>query len=255
MRNNKKLIVYIIIGIVILVIISVSIFAVVKSIKKEDEQPKEEPLDTESLEIAFKQPFSSEPSEYVRTQYNIEDFLVGKYKVQACVPNINVPQKEAVNINKEIQQLIVNSILKEAFYVQQYTTYHIEYETYMHGNILSLIIRCTIKGGENPRRIIVKTYNYDIENGEQVDLLEIINEEQKNDIQEKIMKKIEEENKKAEEIIKQGYNGYTRDKENEIYKVENANEFFIGNDNILYIVYAYGNQDYTDEMDLIMERL
>ena len=69
------------------------------------------------------------------------------------------------------------------------------------------------------------------------------------------MKKIEEENKMAEQIISQGYSAYIRDKEDEIYKIENATEFFIGNDNILYMVYAYGNQEYTDEMDLIMYKL
>lgn len=257
MKKNKKLIMYIAIGIAILLILFIVILVIAKNINKnrEKEISKEEVLDTERLEISFKQPFSSEPNEYVRTQYKIEDSSVGKYKVQACVPNINLAQREAENINQEIQQLIVNNILKEAFYVQQYTTYDIEYENYIYGNILSLVIRCTIKNGTNPRRVIIKTYNYDIEEGKQVKLLDIINEEQKNNLQDKILKKVEEANQKAEEIIKQGYNGYIREKESEIYKIENATEFFIGKDNILYIIYAYGNQNYTDEVDLIMEKI
>lgn len=256
MRKNKKLIMYIAIAIIAVLVISIVIFAVVKSMNQNKEkEPPEETIDEESLEILFKQPFSSEASEYVRTQYNIEDFSVGKYKVQASVPNLNLAQKEAENINKEIQQIIVNNILKEAFYVQNYTTYNIEYESFLNGNILSLVIRCTVKSGDNPRRIVIKTYNYDIENGKQVTLSDIVNVEQQKDLQNKIMEKIEKSNKKAEEIIKQGYTAYVRDKESSIYKIENATEFFIGNDNILYIVYAYGNQDYTDEFDLIMKKI
>lgn len=256
MRNNKRLIIYIAIAIVAILVISIVIFTVIKSMKKnKEEEVQEEPIDTESLEILFKQPFSSEATEYVRTQYNIEDFSVGKYKVQAKVPNLNLAQREAENINKEIQQLIVNNIIKEAFYVQKYTTYNIEYETFLNENILSLVIRCTIKSGDNPRRIVIKTYNYDIENGKQITIADITNIEQQMDLQNKITQKVEESNKKAEEIIKQGYTAYVRDVESSIYKIENATEFFIGNDNILYIVYAYGNQDYTDEFDLIMKKI
>jgi len=70
-----------------------------------------------------------------------------------------------------------------------------------------------------------------------------------------INKKIEESNAKAEQSINKGYNAYIRDAESSIYKIKNATEFFIGEDNILYIIYAYGNQEYTEQMDLIIYKL
>ena len=39
---------------------------------------------------------------------------------------------------------------------------------------------------------------------------------------------------------------------NHMYKVENTPDFFIGKDNHLYLVYAYGNNNYTSEVDLLI---
>ena len=63
--------------------------------------------------------------------------------------------------------------------------------------------------------------------------------------------------------IKQAYNNakiiaveygtlYERDLSSDIYKVENAENFFLTQDGNVYIVYAYGNNDYTNEMDIII---
>ena len=44
---------------------------------------------------------------------------------------------------------------------------------------------------------------------------------------------------------------FTRDTKSDIYKIENATEFFV-HDNNLYIIYAYGNDKITGEMDLVV---
>ena len=45
---------------------------------------------------------------------------------------------------------------------------------------------------------------------------------------------------------------FERDYTNDIYKVENTTEFFLGKDNFLYLIYAYGNDNYTSELDLVI---
>ena len=37
-----------------------------------------------------------------------------------------------------------------------------------------------------------------------------------------------------------------------MYNVENTTEFFLGKDNFLYLIYAYGNDNYTSELDLVI---
>ena len=38
----------------------------------------------------------------------------------------------------------------------------------------------------------------------------------------------------------------------EIYNINNVTEYFIGKDNALYIIYAYGNENNTNEMDVVI---
>ena len=45
---------------------------------------------------------------------------------------------------------------------------------------------------------------------------------------------------------------YIRDLTSDIYTVDNANGYFLGPDGKLYIVYAYGNGEYTSKMDIIL---
>ena len=45
---------------------------------------------------------------------------------------------------------------------------------------------------------------------------------------------------------------HERDLENPIYQVDNTTTFFLTQDGYVYIVYAYGNYDYTNEMDVII---
>ena len=49
-----------------------------------------------------------------------------------------------------------------------------------------------------------------------------------------------------------GYNLYPRNSNDEIYDIDNITEFFIGEDNALYVIFAYGNQNNTSEMDIVV---
>ena len=242
MLKNKKMIV--IISTAVIMVVAVIIIAVILLNKNKEKQNEynnviEESIDREKLEMEFKQPFSNNENEYVEIRQEVEQAKVGKYDVTAKIPKITIEEAEAEELNQEIYRLAA-SIINQATKADKYVKYDMEYITYLNRNVLSIVIRFTIKEGANPRRIIIKTYNYDIV---------------ENKIQEEINNKIEESNIRANQSISKGYTAYVRDTESKIYKIENATEFFIGNDNILYIIYAYGNQDYTDEMDLIMYKL
>lgn len=73
----------------------------------------------------------------------------------------------------------------------------------------------------------------------------------KNDVQNKIKSDIKNEEEKAQALIDLGYNVFTRNVDSDIYKIENSTEFFVNNNN-LYILYPYGNNDITSEMDLVI---
>ena len=63
--------------------------------------------------------------------------------------------------------------------------------------------------------------------------------------------KIQEEEQKSKDLSSMGYNIYTRDVNSDIYKIENSTEFYL-TPNALYIIYAYGNETDTSEMDMII---
>ena len=73
---------------------------------------------------------------------------------------------------------------------------------------------------------------------------------------ENIQTTINDEVKKAynnAKIIAENYGTlYERDLKSDIYNIEKTQNFFLTQDGYIYIVYAYGNNDYTNEMDIII---
>lgn len=49
-----------------------------------------------------------------------------------------------------------------------------------------------------------------------------------------------------------GYEVYTRNVDDEMYNLENTSNFLLGEKSHLYIIYAYGNNNFTSETDLII---
>ena len=60
------------------------------------------------------------------------------------------------------------------------------------------------------------------------------------------------DNKNENEKNEKSYNKYIRDINDSMYKVENTKVFFLGEGKALYIVYPYGNSNYTTELDLVI---
>ena len=73
-------------------------------------------------------------------------------------------------------------------------------------------------------------------------------------IQGEINKVVEENARQSQSLIDLGYNVYERNLSDEMYKIENVDNFFYGPNGNLYIIYAYGNNSYTSELDIIQIR-
>ena len=48
-----------------------------------------------------------------------------------------------------------------------------------------------------------------------------------------------------------GYEVYKRDIKSNLYKVANSNNFMMGPNGSIYIIYAYGNNSFTTENDIV----
>lgn len=254
MRKNKKKIIYSAIGVLAIAILSIMIIYNSGKRTNRDKMSEEEPIDKEQLEIEFNDLFTNEENQYVSTLYKIQEEKSGKYKIDAYIPRIHLDNKIDNEVNNEINSSFVNKILQVYNDSKIYTILKINYATYIQDNRLSVIIKCSLKEGSNAQRTIIKTYNYDIESKEKIKIVDLIQEQKKADLQEEINQKIQLKLKKEATLAEQGYNVYRRDVESDIYKIENANEFYI-KDKILYIIYCYGNNSFTSEVDLIVTKI
>lgn len=194
--------------------------------------------------------------EIIGTSYESQAKIIGKYSLNVKVPYININNATVRDYNTQIEQIFKqkaldimnNSASKNVVYTVDYIAYINE------NNVLSIVIRSILKEGNNAQRTIIQTYNYDFENSREVPLDEILAEKKlkEKDVEAKIVKKIKQEQAKVDELKKLGYNIFERDYKSDIYKIENTTEFFIGPDGFLYLIYAYGNDNYTSELDLVI---
>lgn len=176
-----------------------------------------------------------------------------KHEIDVNLPYININNEETDNFNKEIENTFkgkAEKILKDS---NQNIIYIVKYKAYVENNILSLVIYSDLKQNTSAQRVIVQTFNFDLKENKKLTLEDIIDsfDLKKADVQNKINTDIQKEQKKSEDLIKLGYNIFSRDINSDIYKVENASEYFVYNNNI-YIIFAYGNNKMTSEKDIVI---
>ena len=194
-----------------------------------------------------------ENQDYVFTKYSTEEKNTGNYELSINIPYINIDSEVVNEFNTEIEEIFerkVESILESE---DKNVLFTIEYQAYVENNILSVIIKSNLKQGSAAQQVIVQTYNYDLLNQKAVTLsdeIELLGLD-KNAIQSKIREEIKQEQQKAEDLQDLGYEIYSRDSNSDMYDVENSNVFFLHEQN-LYIIYPYGNDALTSEMDLVI---
>lgn len=192
--------------------------------------------------------------EIVYTSYIEQASIENKYSLGVYIPCLNIESNVASEINEEINSLFYNKAIDILTKNNQHTIYDVMYKAYVNENILSLIISCNLKEGENPQRLIVKTYNYNLTTNEKIDISELL--KYKNLTNEYVQNKINETIKSASDNVNKfnqlGYTKFSRNTKDEMYKIENTTNYFMGLDKVIYIIYAYGNLNYTSELDLVV---
>ena len=189
----------------------------------------------------------------VYTYYTKVENEENSYDLELNIPYINIDNETIAKYNEEIKQTYIQKAENTLQTKNKNIIYSLEYQATIENDILSLVIRANLKEGSNAQRLIIQTFNYDLKNNKEVTLEEIINQKQlnKDEIQNKIKDEITSEQQRVEDLKSLGYNIFERHPEDEMYKIENSQEFFI-KDGKIYIIYAYGNENLTREMDLVI---
>lgn len=192
--------------------------------------------------------------EIIYLGYENHENKVNNYDLDVNIPYINIENEKIEEYNKAIKETFEKKAKNILNNNNNNTIYTVKYSAYVTNNILSLVIRSTLKEDNNPQRDIIQTYNYDLKNQKECTIQEML--EMKAITKQKANEKIKEEIKNVQETIseleKLGYNVYSRNPESDIYSINNVTEYFIGENNALYIIFAYGNENHTSEMDIVI---
>lgn len=175
------------------------------------------------------------------------------YELNVNLPYINIQNKDIENFNKEIKNTFEAKAEEILNSTENNSIYTVKYKAYVENNILSVVIYSDLKQNTSAQRVIIQTFNFDLEKNKKLTLEDLIElyDLSKNEIQNKINVDIKEEQGKTEDLKELGYNLFSRDLNSTMYKVENISEYFVYNNNI-YIIFAYGNNQITSEMDLVI---
>lgn len=174
------------------------------------------------------------------------------YEINVVLPYINIKNSKIQKWNEEIANTFEKA--KRILENEDITTiYSTKYTANIENNILSVMIYADLKENTSSQRVLIQTYNFNLETNKELTLEDIIKiyELDEKTVQDKIDNEIKTEEKKAEDLKALGYNVFTRDTKSDMYKIKNATEFFVHNNN-LYIIYAYGNDKLTSERDIVV---
>jgi len=175
------------------------------------------------------------------------------YEVDIHLPIVNIQGEVPQKYNANTQNVFVNKandIFKSA---KPKTIYTIDYVAHIYEDILSIVIKSTLKENSNAQRVIIQTYNYNLKTGTTATISDMVNvlSMNKQDANGVIKEKILEANREAEVLKLSGYNVFTRDVNSDMYNIDNTSNFFLDKNGTLYILYAYGNQNFTSELDIV----
>lgn len=179
----------------------------------------------------------------------------GNYELDVHLPVINIKDSVATDFNKMTQSIFANKasdILNNKY--TEKVIYSVDYIAYVNDNILSLVIKSTLKQGNNPQRVIIQAYNYNLETGEKVQLVDVLAKRNiiQSDCQNKIHEIVTKAQEEAQVLVQSGYTVYNRNLSDSMYQISNISTFFLGKNEELYIIFAYGNQNFTSEMDVVL---
>ncbi len=190
----------------------------------------------------------------VYTGYDLKNEDENYYEVNVKIPILNINSDEAKRINDEIKSEFydkANVIMRQN---EEYTVYTVNYEAFVNEDIVSIVIKSSLKEEGQNEKLSIKTFNYNVPGKTSISLEQLIELKQttKSEIQNTINSEIKKAYNNALAIAEQYGSSYTRDLNDNMYKIENTTEYFLTNEGNVYILYPYGNKEYTNELDIII---
>ena len=184
---------------------------------------------------------------------NFEKEEEEKYDIKATIPVVNISSDVAKKYNDTTTNIFVNklnSIMKEG---NVYTICDVSYTAYINNDVLSVAIMASIKEGDSAQRLIVQTYNYNLKEDKDVTIDDIMDARglDASNVNKKIQSIVTKAAEDAKGMQSTGYNVYERNLNSDMYDISSVNNFIQGPNGELYIIYAYGNEAFTSEMDII----
>ena len=193
--------------------------------------------------------------EIVYSAYDVER-NTENYELNLHIPVININSELSNTFNRSTLTTFINKAneIIEKNDSSMPTLYSVDYAAFINDNVLSVVIKSTLKEGDSSQRIMIQTYNYNLSTNTEVPIIDLVTMKQLNrdEVNNKIMQVVSAAAQEDQTLQDMGYNQvYVRDLTNEMYIVENAGAYFLGANRDLYIVYAYGNAEFTSKMDII----
>lgn len=190
--------------------------------------------------------------EIVYTSYQKEE-KTEKYEIKVDLPYINIKNNTIQKFNQEMSNTYEAKAKEIIESKEKNIVYMVKYKAYIENNILSIIVYSNLKQDTSAQRIIIQTFNFNLEENKELKLEDVLKiyDLNKKEVQSKIDTDIKEEQRKTDELKDLGYNMFSREVGSDIYRVENITEYFIYNNNI-YVIFAYGNNQLTTEMDIVI---
>ena len=190
----------------------------------------------------------------VYTAYQLMNEDETYYSVDVSIPEINIDSSVIKKVNSAIKTEYynkANSIMRQT---NENTIYKVSYAAYLNSDILSVVIRASLKEQGKSEKVSLKTYTYSISREELVTLEDLIHSKKTTlqAVQNSIINEIKVAYENAQIIANEYGVLYERDLNSDMYRVENASEYFLTNEGYVYIVYPYGNDGYTNEMDIVI---
>ena len=225
-------------------------------------------IDTQILKVEFNNIFDNKldikntnievkklenEKDIVFTDYQRKETKENNYDLDLNIPKINVDTDTIKKYNQEISDTFIKKAENILASSNSNSIYTVQYTATIEDDILSLVIHSNLKDGNNAQRAIVLTYNYDLKNNEEVSLKDLLERKNINiaSVESDVRDEIYSERKRVENLKALGYSVFERNPDDSRYKVENTKQFFI-EDSKIYLIYAYGNDNLTTEMDLVV---
>lgn len=269
MKLNARIIFIICVLVICVIAINLAVYFQITEKPNNEQENMETVVDTNMLKENFNNIFHNQFNDQgnevnvtkidnekaiVDTSYKNQETIPNFYALNVNIPYLNINNSEAQKINEEINSLFYNKVSDILSNKSQYTIYNVVYQAYINDNILSLVIHSTLKEGDNPQRVIIRTYNYNLSSNSNMGIDELLEYRKisKEYTQKKINETIQTASENANKYQKLGYSMHLRNVNDSIYLVDNTTVYFLGENKAFYILYPYGNLSYTSEVDILV---